>query len=269
MDSDFKNAYSFIKDLSLNGSVSVNSQKKIEEKFLLKSRGSEEAIYSCGFIPERYKRNNLGVKNQKSLFNSSILIAGCGATGQSISSALARLGFGHIILFDPDIFEESNLNRQVFAFEENLGKKKVVETKKYLDKINKALIIEALDKKIETSLFKEKLKKADLVIDALDNFESRLFLENECKQNNKILIHSGISGWCCQVKVIKPGEDFLKESLSNKTSKKILERNLAFSVYTLSGIISSICVKIITGQFNNNDKSFYFFDLENNDFIAQ
>lgn len=69
--------------------------------------------------PERFRRNR-GVftsRQMARLLSLRVFIAGCGGLGGHVASLLARMGAGGFRLCDPDIFEESNLNRQYFCTE--------------------------------------------------------------------------------------------------------------------------------------------------------
>ena len=75
---------------------------------------------------ERYKRNIPAItkSDQESLKEKSVAVVGCGGLGGFVIEALARLGVGSLRLIDADSFSESNLNRQLYATEKNIGKSK-------------------------------------------------------------------------------------------------------------------------------------------------
>lgn len=243
---------------------------EFKERFSLNSHDCESLFLDHGYIPSKYRRNNFLATHQKKLFESNIVIAGCGATGQAYAALFARLGLGNITLIDHDTFEFSNLNRQSFCFENNLGKLKVLETKKEIGNINSAVNVKAFPKKIEDCNLEDLLKHADIIIDALDNIDSRLFLEDVCSKANKPYIHSGISGWCGQIKLVWPRDNFLKTSFTDKHSK-VAKYNptLSFTVSTLAGIVGSAAVKYLLGTLKQNNNFFCFFDLERAEFIFE
>ena len=78
--------------------------------------------------PERFYRN-AGVLNSREmarLLESRVFIAGCSVLGGHVAVLLARLGIGALRLCDPDVFEESHLNRQCFCTEQTLSRPKVL-----------------------------------------------------------------------------------------------------------------------------------------------
>lgn len=87
-------------------------------------------------------------KVQSILKESRILLLGAGGTGGSCAISLARLGFGDITIVDYDTVELSNLNRQVFTYDQ-LGKSKAKSLKEILTKINPFIAINTEDKIIK------------------------------------------------------------------------------------------------------------------------
>lgn len=77
---------------------------------------------------KRYEKNIdiiLTENIQKQLLNKHIAVIGCGGQGGYILEFLARLGVSSISFWDGDVYEESNLNRQIGCLINNLGQKKV------------------------------------------------------------------------------------------------------------------------------------------------
>ena len=79
----------------------------------------------------RYLRNGiLEDGEQETLGNKKVAVIGCGGLGGYVIEMLARLGIGHLVLCDCDVFDESNLNRQLMSTESNVGKGKAREAAK-------------------------------------------------------------------------------------------------------------------------------------------
>ncbi|MBQ4492040.1 MAG: ThiF family adenylyltransferase, partial [Deltaproteobacteria bacterium] len=66
-----------------------------------------------------------GPEGLRRLARMRILVAGVGGVGSFAVEALARAGIGHLVLVDPDVICRSNLNRQIHALEETIGRPKV------------------------------------------------------------------------------------------------------------------------------------------------
>ena len=88
-------------------------------------------------------------ETQKKLKNSKILLLGGGGTGSNCANSLARLGIGEITIVDIDKIELSNLNRQLFAFDD-IGEYKSIALSNNLKKINPFIKTSPIVQKINT-----------------------------------------------------------------------------------------------------------------------
>lgn len=86
---------------------------------------------------ERYQRNlgTLGLDGQRTLFSSRIVIVGLGGLGGYVLEQMTRAGVGHITGIDPDVFEPSNLNRQLLSDVNSLGVSKVERAKQRIQQV--------------------------------------------------------------------------------------------------------------------------------------
>ena len=136
---------------------------------------------------------NIGVSGQKKIFNSKILVVGAGGLGCPLILYLAYSGVGNLGIVDDDKVELSNLSRQVLFTKKDLGKFKVVVSKKFIKKINKKIRVKIFTKKINEKNIHNIAKNYDFICDGTDNFKSRLLINDYCVQNKKILISSAIN----------------------------------------------------------------------------
>jgi len=130
------------------------------------------------------------------LQRSVAAIAGCGGLGSNAAVALVRAGIGKLIIADLDKVEESNLNRQYY-FQPDVGQKKVDALSVHLRAINPEVTIETHDIKLSRDNVAKTFKEADLLIEAFDRAESKLWLiEAWCKafSEKAIICASGLSG---------------------------------------------------------------------------
>jgi len=160
----------------------------------------------------RYSRQRELV-SQDNLKNSSVLIAGVGGLGSFSAIYLALAGVGNIIIVDNDIVEESNLNRQVLYREVDIGKKKVFVAKMRLEELNPDVKVTAIDRKIDEN-FKIS-QKIDAIVDGLDNYESRIALENFALRRHIPYVFGAVEGYMGMVTFIddttKRLEDFIQD----------------------------------------------------------
>lgn len=158
----------------------------------------------------RYTRQLLiwDKKVQETLKNSSIFIAGAGGLGSSASIYLTYLGIGKISICDPDKVEVTNLNRQILYDDSNIGKNKAESAKERLQKANKNVEVIALTEKIEESNVADLIGEVDVIIDCLDNFETRFVLNKYAVKKKIPLVFGAVEGFEGQISFIQPPETF-------------------------------------------------------------
>ncbi len=157
---------------------------------------------------QRYARNmkTLSLEENNSLKHFKVCVVGCGGLGGYIIEELGRIGIGSITAVDGDVFEESNLNRQLLSSVDNLGNSKAEAAEFRMRKVNPMIKVTAVCKRLDMKNGPDILAGHDIVLDALDNIESRLTLEKLAEQAQIPLVHGAIAGWFGQVTTILPGD---------------------------------------------------------------
>ncbi len=121
-------------------------------------------------------------KEQDKLFESKVFVVGCGGLGEIAIDMLARAGVGEICFADGDVFEVTNLNRQLFSSYSVIGKKKVDVISKRLRDINSSIKLNPVAEFISSEESAARLfKGCDLVVDGLDNVLSRIYVSRAAK----------------------------------------------------------------------------------------
>ncbi|USF28898.1 tRNA threonylcarbamoyladenosine dehydratase [Clostridium sp. MD294] len=87
-------------------------------------------------MEEYFKRTELllGKNGMEKLYHSKVAVFGIGGVGSFATEALARSGIGHLTLIDGDVVNETNINRQLIATTETIGKYKTDVMKKEYNK---------------------------------------------------------------------------------------------------------------------------------------
>lgn len=125
--------------------------------------------------------------------NSNILIVGIGGVGGACFEALVRLGIKNISIVDGDVFDLSNLNRQLLSNLNNIGHSKVFEAEIRAKSINSSINIKTYEMFLDESNISEiPLKTFDYIIDCCDTMTTKLLLIKEAIKNNiKIICSMG------------------------------------------------------------------------------
>jgi adenylyltransferase/sulfurtransferase len=133
---------------------------------------------------ERYSRQirfaPLGAEGQANLAASTVVIVGCGALGTVQAGLFARAGVGSIRLIDRDYVEESNLQRQVLYTEADASQSlpKAEAARRHLLEANSTVYIESHVSDLNPENIGELLSGAGVILDATDNFETRLLIND-------------------------------------------------------------------------------------------
>lgn len=132
----------------------------------------------------RYSRQELfspiGKDGQQRISDKHVLIIGMGALGSACAEALARAGIGKLTIVDRDYVEWSNLQRQQLYTEEDAKNRipKVIAAKNRLTAINSSVKIEVIIADASVSELEDWAKNVDLIMDATDNFETRMIIND-------------------------------------------------------------------------------------------
>ena len=221
-------------------------------------------------MKKRYERNmhTISEKENEFLADCNICVVGCGGLGGYIIEILGRLGIGRITAIDGDVFDETNLNRQIISEERLIGWPKAVAAEERMHRINSDVEVNSIIENVNEENVKELCKGYDIVIDALDNIPCRLILERACEEMRIPLIHGAIGGWYGQVAVVMPGDRTLSKIYS-EDDEKGEEKELgtpSFIPAVVAGIEAAEAVKVLLKKETVLSKKLLSIDLLRNEY---
>jgi molybdopterin/thiamine biosynthesis adenylyltransferase len=178
----------------------ISAQKRIAR------REAEILCLEHEVIPIRYIRNigTIGIDGQLKLLRSTVAVCGAGGLGGTMIELLARQGIGHLVIIDKDKFEENDLNRQILATESDLQKSKINVAAARVKKINPAVMVTPVNKKIDSKNVGQLIKNAGVVLDGLDNLITRRIVADACIKLKIPFVHGAIAGFSGQLMTIFP-----------------------------------------------------------------
>jgi adenylyltransferase/sulfurtransferase len=138
------------------------------------------------------------------------LVVGAGGLGCPASLALARAGVGTISLVDPDVVDPSNLHRQLWHREGDLGRHKVASAAEKLRAAFPSLGIEARVLRVGPTNVDPLFRAHDLVIDGTDGVELKFTLSDASVRTGVPVIHGGVLRMQGQAMAIAPGGPCLR-----------------------------------------------------------
>jgi len=163
-------------------------------------------------VIDRYSRqilfSGIGEEGQRRLGNSRVLIIGCGALGTIIATSLVRAGVGKVRIIDRDFIEYHNLQRQVLFDEDDIrnGLPKVIAAERHLRKVNSSVEVEGIVADVNFTNVERLITGADVILDGLDNFETRLLINDASLKHKIPWVYGGAISSSGMTMNIIPGE---------------------------------------------------------------
>lgn len=219
----------------------------------------------------RYLRNHDAISEaeQAILAQKRVLVVGCGGLGGYVIECLARIGVGHLRVVDGDVFDETNLNRQLLSSSMNLGRPKTLAAQQRVMAVNPLVEVEAFQSLLTAENAVQLLEGCDVAVDALDNVPTRLLLQQAAKTAGIPLVHGAVAGWIGQVCVVQPGQDLLNSLYPASTDTQGEEQEtgtLSFTAALTASWQAAETVKLLLGK-PGLDGEILELDLLNSSFV--
>lgn len=169
---------------------------------VLKIRNNiKSRVIYCGIEKDNLKRysrhlvlKDVGVKGQKKILSSSVLVIGCGGLGSLLLMNLAASGVKEIGIIDDDRVELSNLHRQIIHSTDSINKLKVDSAEEAIKRLNKTIKVNKYNFKIDNINVLKIINKYDLIVEVTDSLETKYLVNEACKKLEKNLIISSAQG---------------------------------------------------------------------------
>lgn len=221
-------------------------------------------------MEERYSRNMkmLSEREIGLIRESCVAVVGCGGLGGGIIEMLGRLGVGHIIAVDGDVFEISNLNRQLLSHTENLGTSKAQAAVERMRLVNPEIKVTAVKERINLGNGRKLLAGANVIVDAVDRINTRMMLQDLAEEMNTPLVHGAIGGWYGQVMTVMPGDKTLNLIYGGESTQGIEKElgNPSFTPAMVGSIQVSEVVKLLIKRGGLLRHKMLYIDLYEQDF---
>jgi len=244
---------------------------KLAEQFQCGAPKIYREALRLGISPYRYVRNRevVSVQEQLKLALSRVVVIGLGGLGGQIVLLLARIGLGHLVVVDCDVFDETNLNRQALSSIDAIGKPKSEVAAATVASINPGVEVTSIQARIEAATVETILGGSDVVVDALDNIPDRMLLGEAARDLGIPLVHGAIAGFEGQLMTVFPNDNGLQQLYGDvRTERNDPQRPEALlGVPTLTpAIVGSFqameVVKIILNRGRPLRNRMVHFDLE-------
>ena len=140
----------------------------------------------------RYSRhvllNEIDIGGQEAILSGRILVIGAGGLAHPAVTYLVSSGVGHITIVDHDTVELSNLQRQYWFRETDIGQPKAEVLCCAVQTQNPEVRLKAIVQRADENLLTELLSQVDVVLDCTDNIATRRLINKVCFQQHTVLI---------------------------------------------------------------------------------
>ena len=145
-------------------------------------------------------------KGQQKLLDSRVLLIGAGGLGSPASLYLAAAGVGTLGIIDPDVVDDSNLQRQIVHSTERLGEPKVASAQRTIEALNPDVTVVPFQERLDSENVERILAHGwDVIVDGTDNFPTRYLVNDASVWHGIPVVHGSIYRFEGQVTVFHPG----------------------------------------------------------------
>jgi molybdopterin/thiamine biosynthesis adenylyltransferase len=210
-------------------------------------------------VTGRYARQvlfgGLGKEGQRRLGEGFAVVVGCGGLGSITATLLARAGAGRLRVIDRDRVDYSNLHRQLLYDEEDARNRafKAEAAERRLRSFNSTVVVEGVVEDVGAANVEGLLRGADVVVDGLDNFETRFLLNDASLKLGIPWIYAGVGASGGMTMNVLPGRPpclrCLLRSIPDPQAVEMMEAaGLIGPAPVLVGSLQSVeAMKVMTG----------------------
>ena len=204
---------------------------------------------------ERYARNfeTLTRTEQARLASARVSVLGLGGLGGGVCEMLARIGVGHLTLIDGDVFEASNLNRQLLCTEALVGTSKAEAARQRICAVNSLVQVAPVAAYADKTNLFDMITGSDLVVDCLDSIPDRFMLQDAAQKAQIPVVAGAIAGVSGQVTVFFPedkGYELIYGKRDQLPARGIESRtgNISYCALMVAAVQASECIKVLLNR---------------------
>lgn len=181
------------------------------------------------------------------LRSKRVLVVGCGGLGGHIIDLLTRVGVGSLRVVDGDVFEPTNLNRQLLSDTAVLGRSKAEVAAEHIRRVSPDTQAEAVNCFMTEENARELIRDCHIVMDALDSIGARRILAQACAGSGIPYVYGAIQGWVAQAAVSMPGDGLIGKLFPKEV--EIRDKSvLSFTPALCASVQTALAVKLLVGR---------------------
>jgi len=227
-------------------------------------------------LDDRYSRqilfHGIGAEGQRRLAGARVAVVGCGATGSSVASLLARSGVGTIRIIDRDYVEASNLQRQTLFDEADARESlpKAIAAARRIAAFNSQIFVEPKVADLTPDNIEELLEGVSVLLDGTDNFETRYLINDFAVKSTLPWIYAAAVGSYGVTLNVLPGTTSCLACIFPESPYGTFETCetagiLNSAVNLVASIEASEAIKLLVGATDKMRRSLLSFDVWTNE----
>jgi adenylyltransferase/sulfurtransferase len=227
-------------------------------------------------LDDRYSRqilfHGIGAEGQRRLAGARLAVVGCGATGSSVVSLLARSGVGTIRIIDRDYVEPSNLQRQTLFDEADARESlpKAIAAARRIAAFNSQIVVEPKVADLTPDNIEELLEGVSVILDGTDNFETRYLINDFAVKSTMPWIYAAAVGSYGVTLNVLPGTTSCLACIFPESPHGTFETCetagiLNSAVNLVASIEASEAIKLLVGATDKMRRSLLSFDVWTNE----
>lgn len=162
-------------------------------------------------------------EEQEILKTTPVLVMGSGGLGGTVIEQFVRAGFEQLTIVDQDVFDQTNLNRQIMSNLDTIGKSKVETTLNFMKKINPDVNINTYQLTVNQDNISEVFGGNNVIVDAVDNVYTRVMISREAARQNMLFVHAAVDKTSGQLSVFEPDNVTYEELFKLKSKDMELD----------------------------------------------
>jgi molybdopterin/thiamine biosynthesis adenylyltransferase len=200
---------------------------------------------------ERYSRQidlrGWGAEAQERLLSSRVFIAGVGGLGCAAAVYLTVAGVGELVVCDADTVERSNLNRQFLYTRDDLTSPKAAVAAARLGALNPDVTVRHEVAEIDVESARGLIDGSDLILDCLDNPETRLVLNRASIEAGIPMVYAAVSEYTGYLSFLNPPNTPCLECFVGRTRPAVDPPVPGATAGTIGALEAMEALKYLTG----------------------
>jgi molybdopterin-synthase adenylyltransferase len=201
-----------------------------------------------------------GAAVQEKLKKSTVFVAGAGGLGSPVMFYLAAVGIGNIVICDCDRVQFSNLNRQLLHSYNSVGADKVASAEKTIRSLNPFTRITPVKERITSYSAERLIGNADIILDCLDNFETRHVLNSVSLKKRIPMVHGGVAEMRGQITFLHPPETPCLACIITERTKSSGNHIVGATAGVIGSLQALEAIKYLSGIGNTLKNRMIFWD---------